>query len=291
MLQSAFVLTTAFLTRIPAFLRSTAAFASISMAAAVGISAQAVQGEKPTDKPLTKTKATPAPTPQKLDPKTMTAEQAAEVSILAYGVRDRLNQIRKTTLEVGTTSYTGADGKTEQAKYQRFIMRGDDLAKERVRLDQQFSNARYSLLYKNGSILGVYDNNTFTPRDDVAKAFENQIVHGIEALLRYKEDGSTLEIASRDKIMGVEYVILDVTDKQQRKTRFYISAKTYRVMMLEYDEAGVKYKRKFYDYNYAQGTLVPYRTVLWANDKQVEESEIGTVTFGQKVDEGMFNVG
>ena len=287
MLQSAFVLNTAFLTKIPAYLRFTALFATLSLAAAIGVSAQVVQG----DKPVTKTKATPSPAPQKLDPKTMTAEQAAEVSIIAYGIRDRLNQIRKTTLEVGTTSYTGADGKTEQAKYQRFILRGGDLAKERVRLDQQFSNARYSLLYKDGGIIGVYDNNTFTPRDDVAKAFENQIVHGIEALLRYKEDGSTLEISSRDKIMGVDYIILDVTDKQQRKTRFYISSKTYRVMMLEYDEAGVHYKRKFYDYNYAQGTLVPYRTVLWANDKQVEESEIGTVTFGQKVDEGMFNVG
>ena len=38
-------------------------------------------------------------------------------------------------------------------------------------------------------------------------------------------------------------------------------------------EDGVKYRRKFYDYNYAQGTLVPYRTVLWANDKQIEETE------------------
>jgi hypothetical protein len=286
MLQSAFVLTTALLTRIPAYLRFTAFFATLLLAA-VGVSAQAVQG----DKPITKVKATPAPTPQKLDAKTMTAEQAAEVAILAYGVRDRLNQIRKTTLEVGTTSYTGADGKADQAKYQRFVMRGDDLAKERIRLDQQFSNARYSLLYKSGNIIGVYDNTTFTPRDDVAKAFENQIIHGLEALLRYKENGSTVAISSRDKIMGVDYIILDVTDKQQRKTRFYISSKTYRVMMLEYDEAGVHYKRRFYDYNYAQGTLVPYRTVLWADDKQVEESQIGTVTFGQKVDEGIFAIG
>lgn len=257
---------------------------------AASIHAQVIQGNKP-EKPIAKAKATPLPTPQRLDAKTMSPEQAAEVAILAYGIRDRLNQIRKTTLEVGTTSYVRTDGKSEQAKYQRFVMRGDDLAKERVRLDQQFSNARYSLLYNGGNIIGVYDNNKFTPRDDVAKAFENQIVHGLETLLRYKENGSTLAIASRDKVMGVDYIILDVTDKQQRKTRFYISAKTYRVMMLEYDEAGVHYKRRFYDYNYAQGTLVPFRTVLWADDKQIEESEIGTVTFGQKVDETLFNVG
>ena len=91
--------------------------------------------------------------------------------------------------------------------------------------------------------------------------------------------------------MGVDFYLLDVTDKQNRKTRFYVSSKSFRVMMLEYEEGGVKYKRKFYDYNYAQGTLVPYRSVLWANDKQIEETDIGTITFGQKIEEAMFQGG
>ena len=58
--------------------------------------------------------------------------------------------------------------------------------------------------------------------------------------------------------------------------------------MLTYEENGVKYRRKFYDYNYAQGTLVPYRTVLWADDKIIEETDVGTVTYGQKVDDELF---
>jgi hypothetical protein len=33
--------------------------------------------------------------------------------------------------------------------------------------------------------------------------------------------------------------------------------------MLSYTDAGVKYKRRFYDYNYAQGTLVPSHSILW----------------------------
>jgi hypothetical protein len=82
--------------------------------------------------------------------------------------------------------------------------------------------------------------------------------------------------------------VIDVTDKQARKIRFYISAKRFRVIMLEYEDAGVKYRRKFYDYNTAQGTLVPFRTVLYAGDKMVEETDIGTVTYGQKVENGMF---
>jgi hypothetical protein len=60
-------------------------------------------------------------------------------------------------------------------------------------------------------------------------------------------------------------------------------------MMLEYTEDNTKYRRKFYDYNYAQGTLVPFRSVLWANDKQIEETNIQTISFGQKVEEVIFN--
>jgi hypothetical protein len=59
-------------------------------------------------------------------------------------------------------------------------------------------------------------------------------------------------------------------------------------MMIDYEDEGIKYRRKFYNYNYAQGTLVPFRSTLMANDKVIEESEILTVTYGQKVGEELF---
>ena len=160
-----------------------------------------------------------------------------------------------------------------------------------MRLDQEYPNARYSLIRSDQKIFGIYNDAIFTPRDDASKTFENQTFRGIEALLRYKEDGSTLELSGHDKVMAVDFYIIDVSDKAGRKTRYYVSSKTYRVMMLEYEEGGVKYKRRFYNYNYAQGTLVPYRSVLWADEKIVEETDISTITFGQKVDEEMFKGG
>jgi len=90
--------------------------------------------------------------------------------------------------------------------------------------------------------------------------------------------------------LGVDFFFIDVTDKAGRKTRFYVSSKSYRVMMIDYEDDGVKYRRKFYNYNYAQGTLVPFRSTLSANDKIVEESEILTVTYGQKIDEELFRI-
>jgi hypothetical protein len=244
---------------------------------------------------------TPSPTPTpkppppiKIDPKNLTADQVVESTILFYGYpygRQLLDRIRKTTFERGTISALNGEGKMEQANYTRYIMRGESLGKEKIRLDQEFPSARYSLVFSDGKVFGIYNNTVFTPREDASKKFESQIVHGLDALLRYKENESQITLVSREKIMGVDYYVIEVTDKQGRKTQFYISARSFRVMMLTYEEEGVKYRRKFYDYNYAQGTLVPYRSILWADDKQIEESEVGTVTFGQKVDENLFNAG
>lgn len=225
---------------------------------------------------------------------TYTAEQIAESVVLIYGGlrgRDTLNQIRKTTIERGKISVLAADGKTDTANYQRWIVRGDKLEKEKTRLEQEFPNAKYGLIYDGAKYFGIFNNTVFTPREDALKTFQNQIWHGLEVLLRYKENESKIELTGREKIQGVDFFLLDVIDKENRKTKFYISAKSFHVKMLEYEEDGVKYKRKFYDYNYSQGTLVPYRTVLWANNKEVETIDVGTVTFGQKVDEGIFQEG
>lgn len=265
------------------------AFASAAFAQTITADTRAT----PTPKP------TPIPTPQKIDLKNLTGEQIAEYAIFFYGLpggRATLNQIRKTTLERGTANILNAEGKIDTVPYQRFIIRGDSLSKEKIRLDQEFPAARYSLIYAEDKIFGVYNNTVFTPREDAAKVFENQIWRGLEALLRFRENEAKVELAAKEKLMGVEYHVLDVTDKQERKTRFYISAKTFRVMMLTYEDSGIKYKRKYYDYNYAQGTLVPYRTVLWTIEKQgekviekqIEETEVGTITFGQRVDDGLF---
>ncbi|MEO7659681.1 MAG: hypothetical protein ABIV48_08700, partial [Pyrinomonadaceae bacterium] len=230
----------------------------------------------------------------KLDPKAVTAEQVIETSIIFYtlgGGRSLMNQIRKSTIERGKSNHTNAEGKVERAAYQRFVLRAETLEKEKIRLDQEFPGARYSLVLNDEKIFGIYNNTVFAPREDAAKSFENQSAHGLEAFFRYKENGSTIDLGPREKLMGVDYYLVDVTDKQGRKTRFYVSVKSFRVMMLTYADAGVQYKRKFYDYNYAQGTLVPFRTVLWADNKIVEETDVDTVTFGQKVDEELFKSG
>ena len=268
--------------------KSLVLFAFVFIFCAVSVTAQqenkaAEKGNKAADKKEVK--------PQPANSKVETAEQVAETTILFYGNfggREVLDRIRKTTVERGRVTFINADGTVDKASYERWVIRSGNLDKERIRLDQQYPNTRYSLIYDGEKTFGVFNNTVFSPKEDASKSFHNVIWRGLEALLRYKENESKLNLIKRDKIMGVEYYLLDVTDRQNRKTRFYISAKSFRVMMLEYEEDDIKYRRRFYDYNYSQGTLVPYRTVLWANDKQIEESEVLTITFGQRVEENMF---
>ncbi len=258
-------------------------------------------GQEPANPQTTKPEPTPTPvaTPVPLSAeaareaaKNPTAEQIVETSIFLYGFgggRNTLNQIRRTALERGRTRVLGAEGKMEQATYQKWTTRGENLAKEKIRLDQEYPTARYSLIYSDDKMFGIFNETVFTPNDQAAKAFQNQIFYGLESLLRYKENGSTLTLIGKEKVGGVEFHVVDVADKQDRKIRYFISAKTFRVLMLEYEDAGVKYQRKYYDYNTAQGTLFPFRTVLYADGKIVEETDIGTVTYGQKIDDSLFS--
>ncbi len=238
--------------------------------------------------------ATPQPTPQekpvkpdKNAPVVFTADQIAEGAILIYGGRASMGQIKRTTMERGKIAVTVADGTTDNALYEKRIIRGENIEKDKWRIDQRYPSVEFALVY-NAKIFGLLNAQVFTPRQDAISAFEAQMLHGLDALLRYKENGSKLELGEKQKSMGVEYYVLDVIDKNDRKTRFYISTKSLRVMSLEYTVDAVKHVRKFHDYRYAQGMLVPYRSVLLVNDKQTEETWISTVTYGQRVEESYF---
>jgi hypothetical protein len=226
--------------------------------------------------------------------KTFTAEQVAESTIFVYGSRPVLDQIRRNGVERGRITRFTTDGKTEEASYERRFVRGESFDKDKIRLDQKNPTIEYSLIYGGGRLWGIINGAPFTPRQDAATTFLSQHRHSIDALLRYKENGSTLTLLGKDKQKGLDLYVLDVVAKDNQKTRYYISAKSLHVLWLEYEEpstfgvAPVKYVRKFFDYRYAQSTLVPYRTVLLENGKQTQETRILTVTYGIKLDDSLF---
>ncbi len=225
--------------------------------------------------------------------KALTAEQVAELTVLVYGSRPVLAQIRRNGVERGRITRFMTDGKTEEAAYERRFITGESADKDKIRLDQKMPTMEYSLVFGEGRLWGIINGAAFTPRQDAADAFLSQHRHSIESLLRYKENGATINLVGKDKQKGLDLYVLDLTDKDKRATRYYISARTFHVLWLEYEEASLgaaplKYSKRFSDYRYAQSTLVPYRTILTEGGKQTQETRILTVTFGVKVDDTLF---
>lgn len=154
--------------------------------------------------------------------------------------------------------------------------------------------AEYSLVYGGGRVWGIINGTPFTPRQEATTDFLAQLYHDIDPLLRYKENGATLTFVNKDKQKNVDLWVLDLVDKEKRRTRYYISALRWRVLWLEYEEPSanggtpVKYKKTFHDYRSAQGTLVPFRTVLYADGKLLQEMNVLTVTYGVKMEDSLF---
>jgi hypothetical protein len=235
-----------------------------------------------------------APPAQAQQPKEYTPEQVVESVILIMGSRPILAQIRRNGVERGRMSRMTPEGRPEEAKYELRFIHGDKTEKDKVRIDQKTPQAEYTLINSEGRVFGIINGSPFTPRADTTADFLAQQTRSLDALLRYKENESKLASAGKDKQQGIDLYVIDLIDKANRKTRYFISAKTFRVLWLEYEETppdqttAVKYTKRFYDYRVAQNTLVPYRTVVLEDGKQTRETRVLTVTYGVKMEESVF---
>ena len=226
--------------------------------------------------------------------KNYTIEQIVETTINVYGSRPGLAQVRRNGWERGKITSVTDDGRTEDSTYERRFVRGESLDKDKVRLDQKTPTQEYSLVYTDGKTFGLIKESFFTPREDAASSFLSQMWHGIDALLRYKENGSTITLIGKDKQQNIDLYVVELVDKEKRRTRYYLSQKFFRVLWLEYEDGGasggkpVKYSRKFFDYQYIQGTLVPKRTLFFEDGKQRQEIRVQSITYGIKMDDTLF---
>ena len=234
------------------------------------------------------------PKPKKNSNETQfTAEQVVESVILIYGTRPALEHIRRNGVERGKITRTDTEGKVEESDYERRFIRGENLDKDKIRLDQKLPTMEYSLIFGDGKLWGLINGASFTPRQDATANFISQHHHSIDSLLRYKECGSTITLVGKEQQKGLDLFVVDLTDKEKRKTRYYISAKSLRVLWLEYEEGNpggtpVKYTRKFLDYRAVQQTLAPYRTVLLEDGRQSQETRVLTITYGSKISDAIF---
>jgi hypothetical protein len=262
--------------------------------AAAPTAAQAPAAAQDKDKKDKKEQTKPVEDVRQGKGKTYTAGQIAETVVLVYGSRQGMAQIRRTGVERGTITRTAEDGRSESIPYSRTFKRGDTYEKDKIRLDQRLPSVEYSLIYSDGHVTGLLRGTPFTPKEADISTIMSDRVHGLDALLRYKETGAAVKFVGNDSQKGLEMWVLELSDKAGNSTRYYVSSKTGRVLWLEYEQqttAGApptKFRRTFHDYRVVQGTLVPYRTVLYEGDRKIEESQVLTVTYGVKTEDSVF---
>ena len=235
-----------------------------------------------------------APPTPRVNGQAVTAEQVAALVVYFYSPRVPLAQIRRTGVERGRITRPTDNGGTEEVTFERRFIRGESSDKDKIRLDQRIASSGYSLVYGDGRVWGILNDTVFTPRQDTVADFLMQNRQDVEALLRYRENGSTLTFVRQDRQQGIDLIVLDLADRSGQRTRYYISSRTWRIIALEYEATApgattaVRYRRTFHDYRYAQNTLVPFRSVLYADGRQVQEMRLLTVTYGLRLEDTLF---
>ena len=92
-------------------------------------------------------------------------------------------------------------------------MRGENLEKDKIRLDQKLPTMEYSLIFGEGKLWGLINGAAFTPRQDATANFISQHHHSIDSLLRYKECGSTVTLVGKEQQKGLDLFVVDL-DRQ-----------------------------------------------------------------------------
>jgi hypothetical protein len=223
----------------------------------------------------------------------LTAEQLAEVVILAYGGRGELQQVRINGSEEGNIRLTSSDKDIEGRIVRRFN-RKEATTQDLMRIDVDLPKEKLTFGFNGYTVWAARDGVNFTPSQEAEASFLASLTHSYDALLRYKEQESTVERCGEECVVGIDTVMLDLTRKNGQKTRYYISAKTYRILHLEYElklrpeDQPTKYRESFFDFRPIQNTLVPTKSLLYENGRFIQEIKLTQVKYHTKLDDELF---
>ena len=233
-------------------------------------------------------------------------ERIAEGSIYFYGGRVAMKTARAGFQEDGAIRLATDQGDIT-GTFKSRSMRKDKSWEDLLRTDLELNTPeaaqragapaviKYTIAFNGGSVWSAQNNQYTNTKPEAEASFRAILTHDYSTLLRYKEDGSKLEQAGTEKIAGIENQIIDMTTPGGEKTRYWISAKSYRIQHLEYelkqgDGPPIKFRVSFY---YApprvySNTLVPTRRVMTQDGKFVQEIVINSVTPAAKLDQEIF---
>ncbi len=236
------------------------------------------------------------------------AETAIELSLIAYGGRKQLDIARAAIQEAGTIRLATEQGDLTGNYLLRSIKK-EKSSQDLVRVDLELSTAenaqgqtappiKYVIGFNGASVWSAQNGQYVNPRAGADIAFRAQLTHEYMALLRYKEDGSKLDYGGLEKVVGVDTFVIDMATADGEKTRYWLSAKTYRVLHCEYElklaegQAPTKYRIDYYYTPFSsavvQNTLLPVRREMKQDGKFVQEVKLTGVVYSAKLDPEIF---
>lgn len=233
-------------------------------------------------------------------------ETIVELAIIAYGGRKQLETARAAIQEAGTIKLATDQGDLS-GNYLLRSMRKEKSSRDLLRVDLELSPAdnsqsapaiKYVIAFNGASVWSAQNGQYVSPRAGADTAFRAQLTHEYVALLRYKEDGSKIEYVGPETVIGVDNNVIDLTNPEGEKTRYWLSTRTYRVLHCEYElklvegQPPTKYRIDYYytplSHAVVQNTLLPVRREMKQNGKFVQEIRLSNVTYSAKLEPEIF---
>jgi len=193
--------------------------------------------------------------------------------------------------------YTGSDTPQEGEITIRFT-RKLKVAEDLKRVDLKLPTAPpFTIVYDGARVWGAENNSPVVLYLRSEAAMKAELLHNYEALLRAQELETKLEYVGEEKRSGIPLHVVSMKHADGSTTRYYVSAKTWRILHLEYEFAvsslpkPIRVRESFYDFRVVQSTLAPLRIVRYEDDNLVQETNFTEVTFGVQIDKSVFELG
>jgi hypothetical protein len=235
-------------------------------------------------------------------PETWDGETVAEVVIYAYGSRPVIDYVFTNARFEGIIKIAVDDNQPPiEGKILEYILRRETSDRNCVRIEVELPSPQGGEPQQLVFGFNGYTNWAARNRQSIMLTPEAQatflasLKHDHFALLRYKEDGTTVTRVPGERIMGIDTIGLELTHRDGSKTKYFISSQTYHILHLEYEvqvspeDKPLRFRESFYDFRPVQNILVPMRKELYENGKFKQRIEFRDVRFRlAKLDEDLF---
>jgi hypothetical protein len=234
-------------------------------------------------------------------------EAVVELTILAYGGRKALEASRASITEQGTIRLATDQGDVTGSFHLRSIRKEKswlDLLRtdlelntpEAARKQGAPASVKYVIAFNGATVWSAQNDQYANARPEAEAAFRALLSHEYTTLLRYKEDGSKIELKEAETRTGISTNVIEMTTPDGQKTKYWISTKTFRILHAEYelklgaDIPPTKYMVSYYytPLRVVQNTLVPVRKVMTQDGKFVQEVTLTNIGYSAKLDPEIF---